>query len=100
MQVQTHRVIPIPAYDITGKLIDPHYYHRHLEGAIVEAHFNLSHWAISQQGIPGKDVYMADIVMLHVIVPPRASAMPRTPTKRKVSAYIHPDASPTKRTKT
>jgi len=94
---KTHRVIPIPAYDIEGNLIDLRFYRRHLEGAVVEAHFNLSHWSISRHGAPGKDVYTADIVMLRVLVPPCASAAPQhSPLKRKVSAYIHPDASPTK----
>jgi len=47
---------------------------------------------------PGKDVSTADIVMLCVLVPPHASAAPQCspPLKRRVSAYIHPDASPTK----
>ena len=96
---QTHRVIPIPAYDLEGKLIDPRYYCRHLEGAVAEVHFNLSHWSIARQGVPGKDVYTADIVLIRVIAPPRATATPRTrtPLKRKVSAFIHPDSSPTKR---
>ena len=94
---QTHQVIPIPAYDIEGKLIDPHFYCHHLEGAVTEIHFNLSHWSITRQGVPGKDVYTADIVMIQVLAPPCASATPHTPLKRKVSAYIHPDSSPTKR---
>jgi len=94
---QTHRVIPVPAYDLEGKLIDPCYYRRHLEGALAEVHFNLSHWSIAKQGVPGKDVYTADIVLIRVIAPPRATATPRTPLKRKVSAFIHPDSSPTKR---
>ena len=93
---QTHQVIPIPAYDIEGKLIDPCFYRHYLEGAVAEVHFNLSHWSILRQGVPGKDVYTADIVMIRVLVPPRASATPRTPLKRKVSAYIHPESSPTK----
>ncbi|KAI5988492.1 hypothetical protein F5J12DRAFT_898182 [Pisolithus orientalis] len=93
---QMHWVIPIPAYDLEGKLIDPCFYHCYLEGAVVELHFNLSHWSILRQGIPGKDVYTADIVMMHVLVPPHASATPCTPLKRKVSAYIHLDSSPTK----
>ncbi|KIM59455.1 hypothetical protein SCLCIDRAFT_27285 [Scleroderma citrinum Foug A] len=89
---QTHHVIPIPAYDLEGKLIDPRYYRRHLEGAVAEVHFNLSHWSIAWQGVPGKDVYTADIVLIRVIAPPRT----HTPLKRKVSAFIHPDSSPTK----
>jgi len=92
-----HRVIPIPAYDIEGKLIDPRYYRRHLEGAVAEVHFNLSHWSISRHGVPGKDVYTADMVLIRVLTPPRAYSIPRTPLKRKVSAFIHPDSSPTKR---
>ncbi|KAL4064818.1 hypothetical protein V8B97DRAFT_2025921 [Scleroderma yunnanense] len=62
--------------NIEWKLIDPCCYHCHLEGALAEVHFNLSHWSISRNGVPGKDVYTADI--------------------RKVSAYLHPDASPMK----
>jgi len=94
---QIHCVIPVPAYDLEGKLIDPCYYHRHLEGALAEVHFNLSHWSIAKQGVLGKDVYTADIVLIRVIAPPRATATPRTPLKRKVSAFIHPDSSPMKR---
>jgi len=93
---QTHWVIPIPAYDIEGKLIDLHYYCHHLEGAVAEVHFNLSHWAISRHGVPGKDVYTADMVLIRILTPPRAYSIPRTPLKRKVSAFIHPDSSPTK----
>ena len=90
-------MIPVPAYDLEGKLIDPRCYRRHLEGALAEERFNLSHWSIAKQGVPGKDVYTADIVLIRVIAPPCATATPRTPLKRKVSAFIHPDSSPTKR---
>ncbi|KAL4068927.1 hypothetical protein V8B97DRAFT_2024585 [Scleroderma yunnanense] len=87
---QMHWIIPIPAYDIEGKLIDPCCYHHHLESALAEVHFNISHWSISRNGVPGKDVYTADIVCIHVLTPPHASAASHSSLKRKMSAYLHP----------
>lgn len=42
--VNTHRVNPIPAYDVRGDLIDPPLYRSRLCGAIAEVHkFELTH---------------------------------------------------------
>ncbi|KIM59159.1 hypothetical protein SCLCIDRAFT_1217936, partial [Scleroderma citrinum Foug A] len=43
----THCVIPVPAYDVKGNLIKPDTYRHSLEDAIVELHFNLTHWSIA-----------------------------------------------------
>ncbi|KIJ13523.1 hypothetical protein PAXINDRAFT_156471 [Paxillus involutus ATCC 200175] len=43
----THWVIPIPTYNVEGKLIKPDAYRHCLEGALVELYFNLVHWSIA-----------------------------------------------------
>ena len=68
---ETHRIVPIPAYDLQGKLIKPDAYRHSLQNALVELHFNLSHWFITAKGgNPGSDVFAADINMIRVIAPP------------------------------
>jgi hypothetical protein len=84
---KTHRVVPIPAYDMKGNLIDPRQYRRALEGATVELHFTLTHWSFpakaDQPASMGVDTYTGDIVMIRVISPPIYT--PGTPSKRTVS---------------
>ncbi|KIK17013.1 hypothetical protein PISMIDRAFT_685753 [Pisolithus microcarpus 441] len=43
----THRILPLPAYDLENYIIRPGSYRRVLQGAIMEVHFTLSHWAIA-----------------------------------------------------
>ncbi|KAI0054548.1 hypothetical protein BV25DRAFT_648934 [Artomyces pyxidatus] len=95
----TYDVIPIPAYDMYGDLISPKLYRIRLEGALVEVHFNLTHWSIGGRrgsATPAADTYTADLVSMRVIVPPKPR--PVTPRKRKVSS-MDPmaAASPTKK---
>ncbi|KAG6380344.1 hypothetical protein JVT61DRAFT_8455 [Boletus reticuloceps] len=93
----THRVVPIPAYNIQGNLIKPNAYQRSLQNALVELHFYLNHWSIAgKQGNPGNDVFTADIHLIRVIAPPRSSAVV-TPRKRKISLFVDPASTPTKR---
>ena len=67
----THRIVPVPAYDIQGKLVSPEAYRRTLEDAIVELHFSLSHFAIAgKKGTRSKDVFVGEIDAMHVLVPP------------------------------
>jgi hypothetical protein len=42
----THRPVPIPAYDVNGSLIAPVDYCRRLECALAQVDFTLSHWSI------------------------------------------------------
>ncbi|KAI6003100.1 hypothetical protein EDD15DRAFT_2467773 [Pisolithus albus] len=87
----THRLIPLPAYDVEGNLIEPHAYQRSLQGALVKLYFNMSHWAIAgKNGLHGSDVFTAEIQMIRVIDPPRPTI---TSNKRKVSLYIHPESN-------
>jgi len=90
----THRVIPIPAYDMHGALIWPFHYRKYLENAVVEVRFTLRHWSIAGKSaeVPS-DTYSAEIVDMLVLIPPPPTTV--SPRKRKVSAY-HP-TSPTKR---
>ena len=66
--IESHRVIPIPAYDVTSKLIIPAQYPRTLKDAVVIVHFSLKHWAIDSV-----DTYVADIVNMRVVIPPIVS---------------------------
>ncbi|KIM66133.1 hypothetical protein SCLCIDRAFT_14522 [Scleroderma citrinum Foug A] len=55
----THRVHPILAYGMDGKLIKPQAYRHQLDGALVELYFTLSHWAIGERnGSPGNDLHL------------------------------------------
>lgn len=56
-----YRVRPIPAYDIHSRLIHPTQYARKLKNAVVVMRFSLNH---------AFDMITADIVNLHVLVPP------------------------------
>ena len=94
--VTTHRVVPIPAYDMHGHLIAPHQYRLRLEGAVVEMHFELNHWSISgKDNEPNTDTYSADVSQIRVLIPPKPRLV--TPTKRKVLRRIDPLESPTKK---
>lgn len=96
--LQTHSVNPVPAYDMHGYLIDPLSYRNRLAGAIVELHFELSHWSMKgRAGEASCDTYAADIVVIRVLVPPRPTLV--TPRKRKVFDKLDPFASPSPRKK-
>ncbi|KAF8076842.1 hypothetical protein FPV67DRAFT_1445399 [Lyophyllum atratum] len=103
--VDTHNVIPLPAYDMHGALLWPIHYRAYLEGALVQVHFNLTHWSIgAKDSNPAVDTYVADISNIRVLTPPVAKG-PVTPRKRKVSAKdpMTPDSqgsSPSKKNRT
>ena len=77
----SHRVIPLPAYDTKGNLIQPKNYKNALAGALVRINFKLSHWHINSQPIHTHS-FVADIVSIRVLIPPITST---TLTKRKTS---------------
>ncbi|KAF9789202.1 hypothetical protein BJ322DRAFT_1017915 [Thelephora terrestris] len=81
---ETHRVEPLPAYDLNGVLMEPQYYTRRLDGATVVLHFELSHHPIckSREGAP-VDTFSARVVQIRVILPP-TGASPATPRKKKL----------------
>lgn len=82
-----------------GGLIDPHFYRSRLSGALVEMHFELTHWSMrGKNDEAGRDTYTADVVALCVLVPPKPVVV--TPKKRKPLANIDPMESPTKKTRT
>jgi hypothetical protein len=91
----THRVVPIPAYDIAGKLIPPTDYRAQLMGAVVELYFTLTHWSIGPKDkVPRSDTYVADIVSMRVVSPPKTPMV--SPRKRKTFA-CDPMSSPSKK---
>ncbi|KAI6100851.1 hypothetical protein EDD16DRAFT_1652623 [Pisolithus croceorrhizus] len=65
----SHHLLPVPAYDVAGRLLTPTAYRRCLEGAIAEVHFTLLHRAI--------DAYGGHIVFIRVLVPPPPLSLPR-----------------------
>jgi len=93
----THRIVPIPAYDIKGDLIKPEAYRRSLEDAIVELHFGLTHWAIAgRKAAPASDVFVGDIDLIRVLVPPHTSSSGMV-KKRVVPMYMDPNAPVSKK---
>lgn len=99
----THIVVPVPAYDMTGELINPYSYRARLEGALVEIEFNLLHWSIAPKKSStgngrdeGADTYVADLDRIWVISPPKATPT-SSPRKRRVPDSIDVEVSPTKK---
>ncbi|KIK25546.1 hypothetical protein PISMIDRAFT_9547 [Pisolithus microcarpus 441] len=88
----THRVLPVPAYDLAGNLIHPTAYRRFLQGALVEIHFTLSHWGIA--GVR-RDVYSGEIQFIHLLdAPIPASCAGR---KRRIPLHLNADSTPSKK---
>jgi len=83
--------VPVPAYDIQGKLVSPEAYRRTLEDAIVELHFSLSHFAIAgKKGTRSKDVFVGEIDVMHVLVPPQSNSS-NVMKKRVVRMHLDPN---------
>ena len=82
---KTHHIIPLPAYDINGSLIEPLLYELTLKGALARINFKLTHWAIAKRDdAEGSNTYVADIETIQILAEPTFS----TGTKRKISAKI------------
>lgn len=91
----THRIIPLPAYNVKGDLIRPEAYWHSLEDAIVELHFGLTHWGIAgKKGSPATDVFIAEVDIIWVLVLPRTLSMAR---KRVVYMHLDPNAPVSKK---
>ncbi|KAI5983548.1 hypothetical protein EDD15DRAFT_2202033 [Pisolithus albus] len=88
----THRLLPVPAYDLEGNLLKPSTYRRYLQGALVEIHFTLSHWGIAGAK---RDVYGGEIELIRLLEPPRASSAPVQ--KRKLPLHLDTDDGPAKK---
>ena len=74
-------VIPIPAYDMHGELIDPSSYRRQLERALVAVRFTITHRSVNSS-----DRYTADLENIRVLSPPKPTFV--TPRKRgRVPAF-------------
>ena len=72
--IESHRAIPIPAYDVNSKLIIPAQYPRTLKDALVIVRFSLKHWAIDSV-----DTYVQQTRLIQV---PRRLRLLRRPDKR------------------
>lgn len=61
---------------------------------MVELHFNLHHWPISpKKGLPSNDSYTVEIVHIRVLDPPPPPPISNSPRKRKIAAYLDPEAT-------
>jgi hypothetical protein len=77
--IETHRVIPIPAYDANLRLIILAQCPHTLTDAVAIVHFSLKHWAIDSI-----DTYVVDIFNVQVVIPPTLSEM-NSPWKCKLA---------------
>ncbi|KAI5993897.1 hypothetical protein EDD15DRAFT_2366981 [Pisolithus albus] len=75
----THRLLPVPAYDLEGNFLKPSTYCRYLQGALVEIHFT-----------HGGEIELIRLLEL----PPATSA---TVQKRKLPLHLDADEGPTKK---
>ena len=88
-----HSINPVPVYDMHGHLVSPNFYRNRLVGAIVELHFELTHWAVKGWNDSAScDTYTADVIAIHVLVPPKPVNV--TPRKQKIYDKMDPFASP------
>ena len=77
--IETHCVLPVPAYDTKARLMEPTQYSRYLKDAVVIIRFSLKHWAIDSV-----DTYVADIINVQIVIPPNLSELD-TPRNRKIA---------------
>ncbi|THH14527.1 hypothetical protein EW146_g5812 [Bondarzewia mesenterica] len=85
----THRVVPLPAYDIDGDLISPTIYRNMLAGATVALCIRLLHYTIKKT-IPNgpttyTDSFVADIEKIRVITAPVTVTSKKRPLALKDS---------------
>ena len=76
-----YSVRPIPAFDVEGNLIRPDCYVQLLKGAMVAARFSLQKYLVKEKGCPARDVFVADIDALQVLLEGKI-ALCSTPKKR------------------
>ncbi|KIK29100.1 hypothetical protein PISMIDRAFT_89656 [Pisolithus microcarpus 441] len=81
--------LPLPAYNVTGDLIQPSAYRHSLQGAVAEIHFNLLHWGI---GGAKHNVYGGRIVLICVLVPPTPQST--AGKKRGLPLHLDTDVTP------
>ncbi|KAJ6463430.1 hypothetical protein C8R45DRAFT_519739 [Mycena sanguinolenta] len=80
----TYRALPLPAYDIQGRVIPPTEYPTALKGAVVRATVHLKHWAIANKNGKGAhDTYTADIQNFRVLEAPKIEGHPQSPPEKR-----------------
>ncbi|KAF7354720.1 hypothetical protein MSAN_01386000 [Mycena sanguinolenta] len=93
----SHRVHPLPTYNVDGDLIAPADYSKLLPGAVVRAEISITHWVIANDN---RDAYVAEIECFRLIVPASAQAQaqtgPSSIRKKKVLAEKDDGPSPKK----
>jgi hypothetical protein len=98
--VDTHQIVPVPAYEFDSGLMYPTHYKRMLAKALVELHFALTHYTIADKGNKsgGNDVYTLELYSVRVLKKPLPAIV--SPHKRKVSTKDPMESgSPTKKSK-
>ena len=101
--VNTHRVVPLPAYDMNGHLISPDRYKSALAGALARVTFTLTHWFIpakdatsASPASPATNTFVADVTSIRILIDPPT---PKTPQRRKISKRDPGFESPSKKAK-
>jgi len=92
----THRVVPLPAYDIKGNLIEPKKYQEALAGALVRVNFTMAHWYIASNN-ESTNSFVANIKSVRVLIDP---VVAKSPKKRKTAKQETEIASPARRRRT
>jgi hypothetical protein len=100
--VDTHQVVPVPAYEYDGGLMYLTHYKTMLVKALIELHFALTHYTIVDKDSKksgGNDVYTLELYSIRVWKKPLPAIV--SPRKRKVSTKDPMgSSSPTKKSKT
>lgn len=83
--LHTHRPIPLPAYNVSGELIQPDRCRKELVGSIARITFTLKHWYIDNRKRENeqKNVFVADVQSIRILVEPPQSVT--SPKKRKTA---------------
>jgi hypothetical protein len=95
---KTHRVNYLEAFDASSNLIHPLKYRQNLQGALVQVHFRLTHWAFAERmGVAATDTFVSDIVSMQVLAPPSIPKPPSTPKRKfRKTDPLTPDITPKK----
>jgi hypothetical protein len=96
--IPTHRPIPLPAYDIDGKLIAPDACRDALAGAIARVIFTLSHSFNdnSKDRSPSSNCFAADVQSVRVLIKPEVQSI--SSKKRKIALRDPMEHQTSKRT--
>lgn len=96
----THRPIPLPAYNVTGNLIQPDQCQKELVGSLARVTFTLRHWFIDnrKKGGDRNNIFVADVQSIRILVESPQQSM--SPRKRKTAQRDPGVGSPSRKIQT